>query len=285
MDNKKKHINQLVHEDFFKGGKIAFEKSEADVWADLERKLSAPASPSRTISLGSVVRWSAAAVFLLLVGFATVVFTYTQDLETRPGEHLTAQLPDGSAVELNAGSSLSYYPLKWHFERKVTFEGEGYFTVSKGKSFEVISKNGITTVLGTSFNIYARDDEYRVSCLSGKVEVALASKESVLLLPNDHVELSEGKLVVTPMVSGERAIGWTTNQFFFANRPLKEVIDEIERQYAVTIELAPELNNRNFGSNFSKKYSVEEVLEFVCKPMNLKFVKQTDNTYRIVARS
>ncbi len=285
MDDKKKHINQLVHEDFFKGGKIAFEKSEADVWADLESKLSAPAPTSRTILLGSVFRWSAAAVFLLLVGFATAVFTYTKNMESLPGQHLTAQLPDGSTVELNAGSSLSYYPLKWGFERKVSFEGEGYFKVSKGKSFRVISKNGTTSVLGTSFNIYARDNQYRVSCLSGKVEVALAGHESVLLLPNNHAEISKGKLVVTSLPGSERAIGWTNNQFFFANRPLKEVIDEIERQYAVTIELAPELNNRNFGSNFSKKHSVEEVLEFVCKPMNLKFVKQSENTYRIVARS
>jgi len=90
---------------------------------------------------------------------------------------------------------------------------------------------------------------------------------------------------VKKMFEPENAIGWKNNQFFFANRPLIEVIDEIERQYAVTIKLAPELNNRNFGSNFSKKHSVEEVLDYVCKPMNLKFVKQSENVYLVVEKS
>ena len=66
---------------------------------------------------------------------------------------------------------------------------------------------------------------------------------------------------------------------------MKEVFDEIERQYAVTIKLAPELKERNFGSNFSKKYSVEEVLDFVCKTMRVKFIKQSENVYLVVEKS
>ena len=87
------------------------------------------------------------------------------------------------------------------------------------------------------------------------------------------------------MFKAEKSISWINNQFFFEGRPLKEVIDEIERQYAVTIQLDPSLDNRNFGSNFSKKYSVEMVLDFVCKTMNLKFVKQSENVYLVVEKS
>jgi hypothetical protein len=42
---------------------------------------------------------------------------------------------------------------------------------------------------------------------------------------------------------------------------------------------------RNFGSNFSKKYSVEEVLDIVCKPMKLKFVKQSENVFLVLEES
>lgn len=287
MSNKNIHSeDSLNNEHSFLGkGKIAWEKSDAEVWAELEKKISAQPAV-KTIPLRTqIFRWSVAAVLLILVGLAGIATFYSKNIETLPGEHLTAFLPDGSKVELNAGSTLTYYPLRWTWQRKLDFEGEGFFNVKKGEQFLVKSANGSTQVLGTSFNIYARDENYRVTCLTGKVNVSTLSGDHLVLLPNNHAELEAGKLVMKKMFNPENAIGWTNNQFFFAGRPLKEVIDEIERQYAVTIELDPQLNNRNFGSNFSKKPNVEEVLGLVCKPMNLKFVKQSENVYRIVDKS
>lgn len=287
MNDKNIHTDHLSDRDkrFFGQGKIAWEKSEADVWAELEPKMD-KAPMGRSVSmLAKVARWSAAAVIVLLVGLSALAFFYTKTVETAPGEHLVAQLPDGSTVELNAGSRLTYHPLKWRFKRQLKFEGEGLFKVEKGKTFEVESANGVTRVLGTSFNIYARDDQYRVTCLTGKVEVESPDKEKALLLPDTHAELKEGKLVVKQKYRTEKALGWKTNQFFFEGRPLKEVIDEIERQYAVTIRLQPNLNDRNFASNFSKKYNVEEVLDFICKSMQIKFEKQSENVYLIQEKS
>lgn len=271
--------------DFLSKGEIKWEKSEAEVWAELENKISEKPVAKSFILSRRLVQYAAAAVLFILVGLLGVVSTYTKTVECLPGQHLVVNLPDGSRVDLNAGSTLKYHPLKWKFERKLGFEGEGYFNVKKGKKFKVSSANGTTQVLGTSFNIYARDDKYRVTCLTGKVKVSSGADESVLLTPNVHVELEEGKLVVKEMFKAEKAVSWKNNQFFFAGRPLIEVIDEIERQYAVTIRLQPELNNRNFGSNFSKKHNVEEVLDFVCKPMQLKFVKQSENVFLVLEES
>lgn len=287
MNDKNLHSDSLTNEEqkLFGKGKIAWEKSEDEVWAELDKKIN---KQKRTyvFSLNhQVLQWVAAAVLLLMVGLLGVVSSYTKSVECLPGEHKLAKLPDGSTVELNAGSVLTYYPLKWKLERKVSFEGEGYFNVKKGNKFYVISAYATTQVLGTSFNIYSRDDKYRVTCLTGKVQVSSGEDEKVILFPNNHADLEKGKLVVKEMFSAEKAISWKNNQFFFEDRPLIEVIDEIERQYAVTIKLDPQLNNRNFGSNFSKKYSVEEVLDFVCRPMNLKFVKQSENVYLVVENS
>ena len=89
-----------------------------------------------------ILQWTAAAVLLLLVGMLGVVSTYTKTVNCLPGEHKLATLPDGSTVELNAGSELAYYPLKWKLERKLKFEGEAYFNVKKGNKFYVVSENG-----------------------------------------------------------------------------------------------------------------------------------------------
>ena len=259
MSNKNLHINDKKGQDdkFFAKGKIVWDKSEADVWAEMENIISGKPK-GRSVSLfPKVVHWVSVAILFLLVGLLGVVSSYTKKVESLPGEHVVVELPNGSIVELNAGSTLKYYPLKWKFERKLKLEGEGYFKVTKGKKFYVESATGITQVLGTSFNIFARCDQYRVTCLTGKVKVQLRSKETALLSPNMHVELEDNKLVLKKLYQAEKAVSWKNNEFFFAGRPLKEVIDEIERQYAVTIRLQPELNNRHFGSNFSKKYNVE----------------------------
>lgn len=284
MNDKNKHITNLEDSSkhFFPKGKIAWNKTEEEVWAELESKIKEkPVAKSVSINL-NILKWSAAAMFAIILGLSALTFLYTKTIESVPGEKLITELPDGSNVELNAGSTLKYYPLKWKFQRKVYLEGEGFFEISKGKKFEVVSKNGKTQVLGTSFNIYAREDYYRVTCFTGKVKVVSNSNESVLLEPNNHVELENGKLVMKTNYKTEKAVDWKMNRFDFAGRSLNEVFREIERQFAVKIQFQAELKNRSFSSNFAKPGNVEEVLDYVCKSMQLKYIKQSDNTFLVV---
>lgn len=288
MNDKNLHINNLEEKsaEFFSKGKINWEKSEAQVWEELLLLTQKNEVRGKSVVFTTFFKY-AAAVILLLAIIGTIPFIYTKSVESLPGEHITAALPDGSTIELNSGSHIKYFPLKWRFERKVIFEGEAFFQVQKGKKFDVISKNGKTEVLGTSFNIYSRDEKYKVTCLSGKVKVEVESdsNESVILLPGTKAEIEKGKLVVEKNINTDNIISWKNNQFFFAGTPLHEVIDEIERQYAVTIKIQNQLYNRNFAGNFPKKYSVEEVLDFVCKTMQVKFVKQSDNVFLVVENS
>lgn len=284
MDDKYLHITNLKKNsgDFFSKGEIVWQKSEAEVWAELQNKINAkPAGKSVSI-FPPLVKWSVAAGFLLVLGLATLVLFYSKTIESLPGQKILAELPDGSTVEMNAGSVLKYHPLKWRLERKLKFEGEGYFEVQKGLQFEVESANGTTLVVGTSFNIYARDNNYRVSCLTGQVKVVSTTNESVLLSPNHHVEIENGKFIMKTNYTTQKAIGWKTNQFDFTGRPLKEVFSEIERQFDVQIQVQNEIKNRSFSSNFSKPQNVEEVLDYVCKSMQLNYVKQSENVFLIV---
>jgi transmembrane sensor len=286
MNDKNLHIDNLEEKssEFFSKGKINWEKSETQVWEELSMRTQKTEIKGKSTVLPRLLKYTAA-VILLLVILGTVPFIYTKSVESLPGEHITATLPDGSTIELNAGSYIKYYPLKWDFERKVIFEGEAFFQVQKGEKFQVQSKKGTTEVLGTSFNIYSRDEKYRVTCLTGRVKVESGTNQSVILLPGSQVEIKKGKLVVEKSINTDNIIGWKNNQFFFAGTPLHEVIDEIERQYGVTIKIQNELYNRNFAGNFPKKYNVTEVLDFVCKTMQVKFVKQSENVFLIVENS
>ncbi len=287
MDDKNLHIRNLDEKskEFFSTGKITWEKTEADVWAEISQKIENVPEGRKVSMLSRVLKYAAAAVLFILIGLGAATFLYTKTVTSLPGEHLIAELPDGSTVELNAGSTIKYYPLKWQFQRKLVFEGEGFFNVQKGKKFEVGSENGSTRVLGTSFNIYARDNNYRVTCLTGVVKVTSTTKKSIVLKPNSHVEIEKGKFILNKNYKIGKVVGWKNNKFYFSGTPLKEVIDEIERQYGVTIQIQPELNNRNFAGNFPKKNNVEEVLDFVCKTMAVKYIKQSENVYLVVEKS
>ncbi len=106
---------------------------------------------------------AAAVLFIpLLLSFFYYAFNQDDDVEryveirSNPGMMTKVELPDGSWVWLNSASYLKY-PVTFEGEyRKVTLEGEAYFSVQKdnGRKFLVDAGKGIELeVLGTEFNV------------------------------------------------------------------------------------------------------------------------------------
>jgi ferric-dicitrate binding protein FerR (iron transport regulator) len=220
----------------------------------------------------SAVRWSSAAMILLFLMAGLFARFYTKTVTSPAGNHLTVLLPDGSGVEMNAGSVIKFRPWWWPIQREVNFEGEAFFKVKKGKSFEVVSSLGRTIVLGTSFNIYARQNQYRVTCYTGRVRVVVAgSGHSADIVPNDEASLNrDGTLHLTHLSNPEEISSWRNHKFFFTGTPLALVFQEIERQYGVTIFTKGNTDYLYTG-NFTGERAIEEVLNMVCRPYGLDF--------------
>ena len=83
---------------------------------------------------------------------------------TAAGQRAQTVLPDGSKVWLNASSKIVYHNSLWSSDRQIDLSGEAYFEVSHDKHapFIVNSKQIKTCVLGTKFNVRAREEENRV---------------------------------------------------------------------------------------------------------------------------
>lgn len=270
-------------EDFEKlqdGSKISWSKSKADIWAAMDEKLGETVVETKVRRL-PVFQYAAAAVIVLLIGITGVLRFYTEKFETQAGEHLTVNLPDGSVVKLNAESNFKYYPYWWKIERKMIMNGEAFFDVEKGNKFVVKSSNGKTRVLGTSFNIYSRENDYRVNCITGKVQVKV-SKNKVVLLPNQQAILNQlGNIEIKKVMKKEASIEWIDGNFYFTSVPLDEVVAEIERQYGVKVwnEVSKKLN---YTGNYSRDFEVEEVLSIVSKSLGIKYVKKQEGEYQII---
>ncbi len=276
MENTDKHI------EFYKKLDSPFKKSEDELWANIMSKTEQKPK-AKILSLHSnILRYAAAAVILILIGVPSLMKFYTKTVISKNGEHLSHKLPDGSKVSLNAKTSLSYHPYWWRFNRKIELKGEAFFEVQKGKRFTVSSNNGTTEVLGTSFNIYARDTDYKVFCKTGKVKVSNLASTLIIKPGKIAIFNSKTKAGVIKTSSSENILGWRESKFVFKSILVNKVLEELERQYDVTINLNIKRNSSMLYTGFfTKKSSIESSLTFVCRSFNLKFRKVNDKEFII----
>lgn len=186
-----------------------------------------------------------AAVLVLALGISFYLFTTAVTTQTAlAGNRDVFTLPDDSQVTLNAGSEASYKEWNWSDNRKLQLNGEAYFKVAKGKTFDVVTPLGTVTVVGTQFNVKVRDNRLDVTCFEGKVKVTTKG-ETLFLTPGKTVAFKDGKNLNLPNVTATKP-GWLSYETYFANESLQNVIAEMERQYKVNITIAADVPAKLF---------------------------------------
>jgi ferric-dicitrate binding protein FerR (iron transport regulator) len=279
MTENNNHID--FEREFFKNKSINYSKSKADVWADMELKLiDTKENKVIHVDFRKILKYSAAAVLIIGLGLITFMRLYSVNVQCPNGQHSKVALPDGSIATLNANSEILYHPYWWQFSRNLDFRGEAFFEVKKGKKFLVRSEMASTTVLGTSFNIYARNNVYRVNCLSGKVLVENKNNESTIITKNEYTILNqENKWTkLSDSTNTSNSIAWINNEFVFTKLPLKDVYEEIERQFDIIIEGKENLKGLS-TFNSKRGSSAEEMINLIGKPFGVYCVKISDKKY------
>lgn len=284
MKLNKSNITENTTGRFFANSSPQYGKSKQEVWNELEKHIDKSDKSKKDTSIIPInlkVFYGIAATLVLLLGTTLMLRFYAQSSYCPSGTQITITLPDGSSATLQPESTITYYPFWWQFSRKVVFSGEARFDVKPGKDFTVMSPLGSTTVLGTSFNVLARDIKYIVTCYTGSVKVTSFTQRSVVLNPNYTAEILNGELKVSKY-RGEMLIERDDEEMFnFKSEPLPKVIKEIEKHYGVTITSSASLTNTYTGF-FSKQKTIEEALYIICKPYGLTFVVLSENKYHII---
>jgi ferric-dicitrate binding protein FerR (iron transport regulator) len=72
---------------------------------------------------------------------------------------------------------------------------------------------------------------------------------------------------------------WKEGVFYFDDKPLVSIFDEIERQFDVSIQFEGD-TKRSITVSFTNK-KLEETLDVVCIPMGLKYEVDNKNNVRI----
>ena len=192
----------------------------------------------------------------------------------------SAYLPDGSVVYLNSGTTLQYNSRTWAERREVKLEGEAFFKVKRGSTFSVITSKSITSVLGTSFNVYARGAEVRVCCITGKVLVtSTCNGESKLLLPGNVTTVEENTHVELRKANVDLEAKWVDGKFYFQQARIERVLEEMERQY--NVEIVYKGGSGRMYTGFFTNKNLLEALDLVCIPMQLHYRKLNSSTIEI----
>ena len=215
-----------------------------------------------------------AAVFLISFGLYFTIFN-ENDIEQRAlaGEISTISLPDLSKVTLNADSKITYNANAWDSKRRLNLDGEAYFKVAKGKTFDVITKSGVVTVVGTEFNVKARKDYFEVVCYEGIVKV-VSDTITRQLMAGDTYRILNKKFSRRKIKDAFPQ--WIDSKSDFKSIPFAEVVKELERQYNIKVTFKLTDTTRLFSGRFVHN-NLEDALISITQPMNLTFEISSPN--------
>ncbi|OLF54114.1 FecR family protein [Pseudomonas chlororaphis] len=153
-------------------------------------------------------------------------------------------LADGSQVELNLGSELTYSNYK--DQRRATLKkGEAFFKVSHDSAhpFVVKAGSGQVRVTGTQFNVWMYEDQVRVTLLEGSVLVNSDSSRpdgGFRLDPGMQARYRRGDY--QPQISqtypGDSSLAWRQGKLVLDNLALGEALPLINRYLSTPVMLA-----------------------------------------------
>lgn len=299
-DRNESGLSNLTDEELWVSSAVADDTQQYDVDQAFERfRKRTGLDQSGRQSYKWYRTWSVAAVAIVLLGLITVT-AYWQGsrqiqsnfsdivVEAPLGSKTKLTLPDGSTVWLNAGSKMVYSQGFGVSDRRLVFQGEGYFEVEKNDEmpFLVQTHDVNVTVVGTKFNFrnYPEDEEAVVELLEGKVALENQLKEEAVryLPPNEKMVLHKatGEMDITSAKVKEATL-WTENILLFDEDLLPDIVRKLERSYHVRIEIENEdLKQARFYGQFNQlEQNIYEVLDMLVETGRLEYQEKDKVIY------
>ncbi|MEO9080339.1 MAG: FecR domain-containing protein [Rhodanobacter sp.] len=181
----------------------------------------------------------------------------SQQYASAVGENRTIQLPDGSAVELGAASTL-----RTHFARSQRAveldDGEAFFTVTHDHRPFVVDAGPLRIEdLGTAFNVRRTGQRVSVTVTQGRVRLSPADGTSRSAgHPSGRLDLTAGQRAEYDPTNGalsvseiapEHAATWREQRLEFIDEPMSAVIANVNRYSHQPIRFAdPRLGELKF---------------------------------------
>ncbi|KAA3612152.1 MAG: DUF4974 domain-containing protein [Calditrichaeota bacterium] len=210
----------------------------------------------------------AASVVILFIAWTFFLKTDTvvHKIIAAPATQISQKLPDGSRIELNSGSELTYSDLFDKENRVVQLRGEAFFQVQKSeKVFIINTRDGEIHVLGTALNVRTFDQQTRVAVQSGTVKLVDYSGAQIMRLEQNEVGiLSENRVHKFSGFAVATEFSWREGEIIFVQSELKNAIAELNRRFATDIRIADDLRHLKLSAHF-KNEKLQDILNFIAQ--------------------
>ena len=233
-----------------------------------------------------------AAILIILAVSAFVIYYYSSQPKTEiilaKAQQIENNLPDGTSVTLQTGSTIEY-PNKFEGgKRNVKLTGEAYFNVTpdKTKPFVVSVDDIQVEVLGTSFYINSHHGNVEVVLTSGKVAVYKKNKpnEVTFLHPGEKAAYSSKEQTIEKSTNLDpNYMSFKTRRLVFEDNPLKEVVETLNKVYLSDIRIK---DNAIAGCRLTATFdnqSIESILNVITATLDLK-VNKSGSKYEFVGK-
>ena len=237
----------------------------------------------RTLLLGAAV--------VILAVVVTAVWRTPVRIDVPPGQRHTVGLTDGTRVELNSSTELRLarrfeaVPFLPAPERVVHLQGEAYFDVAEtGRPFVVVTPDARIEVLGTEFNVRTRQEGLRhqtsVTLATGRVRISSRRSDDPGVVLSEsgqavHLRDDGGIEQAAERVGNlDVALAWRQDGFSVRNRPLASILAEIERRYALSIRVHPDVSlDDTLTLIYMSPPYPEEILDDICLNQDCRYRK------------
>ena len=182
-------------------------------------------------------------------------------VSTGKGKSFRLLLPDGSAIWLDALSSVRFPTSFPGNERNIEVSGQVYLEVAKDASKPFLVKSGQQTieVLGTHFNVNAYQLPIKTTLLEGSIRINQAK-----LQPNQQASFNQdNSLTITSEVDMDEVISWKTGQFRFNGTSLPEIMDQLERWYDIEIVYQDKMPPMQLVAKIKRDIPIQKILKLL----------------------
>lgn len=247
---------------------------------------------------GRTFRWvvgAAAAMFIPLlvytchIALKPEVLQNWTELYVPYGETGELVLSDGTKLNLNSGSRVTYPDFFTGSERKIFVDGEVVADVAKNEEmpFIIVSNDLKVKVLGTRFDFksYALDANAELMLFEGSVDFMAESDTMVheaIICPGEYVTYDRvaGRMDVSRLADGSYKPFTDQGAMHFFNERLSDIARELERRFGVIFVIADgNLADTHYYAYFSNGESLDEILMTLNANNSLRIKKTSDTVY------
>lgn len=219
---------------------------------------------------------------LAAAAYRTFFDTRMQQVIVPAGQRAELVLADGTKVWLNSKSRLEYPASFGWGKRRVALSGEGYFEVThdERKPFVVETGRFDVRVLGTTFNVYAYDDDsFEAALLDGSVEVSshADAAERLVLRPYEAaVMAADGTLRRTALTDMGR-FRWTEGLICLDDVPFGELIARFSDYFSIPILLKnPKLYDIRCTGKFRQSDGIDYSLQVLQRFVDFRYTHDVE---------